>query len=355
MYTQVCELLQIKHPIIQAGMAGGITTPQLVAAVSNAGGLGTIGAGYLTPNETRKVIREVRDLTDHPFAVNLFRVEKAYGDSRTVKVKKALSNVYNELGIHMTADEPVVEDYYEEQFNVLLDEEVPVISTTFGVPTHNQVIAAQQKKLKVMTMVTTVEEAIQAELAGVDAIIAQGGEAGGHRGTFKAEQGAASIGTFALVPQIVDRVKIPVIASGGIMDGRGLIAALALGAGGIQLGTRFLNSIESGANPLYKKALLESNEESTVITTAFSGRPARAIRNAFIDLFDSNSNFISPLRYPIQNLVTKEIRKAAKQQGKSEYMSLWAGQGNRLIKEGQSAGQILAEILLEASQIKHSL
>ncbi|WP_408010420.1 NAD(P)H-dependent flavin oxidoreductase [Pseudalkalibacillus sp. A8] len=347
--TDICSLFDIEFPIIQAGMAGGITTPELVAAVSDAGGLGTLAAGYLTPDGTREAIRKIRERTDRPFSVNLFRVEMEQEDQGTASVQEKLLSIYEDLGISPTTGKPKVKDYYEEQFDLLIEERVPVISTTFGVPDKEQVRRAHEHGLKLVTMVTTVKEAIQADEVGVDSVVAQGGEAGGHRGTFDVIDGkGAAIGTFALIPQVVDHVSIPVIAAGGIMDGRGLVAARALGADGIQLGTRFLNAVESGTDPAYKKELLESDEESTEITTAFSGRPARAIRNRFMGFLKANQ--IEPHSYPIQNLITKEIRAAAKQQGKAEYLSLWSGQGNRLIKEGQTAEEIIKEIITEAEK-----
>ncbi|MCF6409441.1 nitronate monooxygenase [Alkalihalobacillus sp. EGI L200015] len=352
--TEICSLFAIEYPIIQAGMAGGITTPELVAAVSNAGGLGTLGAGYLTPDATRDAIRKIRERTDRPFSVNLFRVKMEKEDSRTTAVQENLMPIYEELGISPSAEQPEVTDHYEKQFDILIEEKVPVISTTFGVPTQNQVNRAHGQGLNLVTMVTTVKEAIKAEKVGVDAVVAQGGEAGGHRGTFEMEnRRGANIGTLALIPQVVDHVSIPVIAAGGIMDGRGLVAARALGADGIQLGTRFLNAVESSADPAYKKALLDSDEESTEITTAFSGRPARAIRNRFMEFLKLNE--IEPLTYPIQNFITKEIRAAAKRQGKAGYMSLWSGQGNRLIKNGQTADEIVKEIISEAKKTKSKL
>ncbi|MGP4080748.1 NAD(P)H-dependent flavin oxidoreductase [Pseudalkalibacillus sp. R45] len=348
--TEICSLFEIEFPIVQAGMAGGITTPELVAAVSEAGGLGTLGAGYLTPEATRNAIKEIRARTDRPFAVNLFKVEMQQEDDRTASVQQQLLPIYEDLDIIPSTQKHAVTDYYEKQFAILIEEKVPVISTTFEVPTEEQIQLAHEHELKMVTMVTTVNEAMQSEKAGVDVVVAQGGEAGGHRGTFDVKNGeGAAIGTFALIPQVVDHVSIPVIAAGGIMDGRGLVAARALGAEGIQLGTRFLNAVESGTDPAYKKALLESDEESTELTAAFSGRPARAIRNQFMDFLQSNK--IQPLNYPIQNLLTKEIRAAAKQHGKPEYMSLWSGQGNRLIKDGQTAEEIIKEIMDQASSL----
>lgn len=160
-----------------------------------------------------------------------------------------------------------------------------------------------------------------------------------------------NIGTFALVPQIVDRVKIPVIAAGGVMDGRGLVAALVLGAQGVQMGTRFLTAAESGAHPAYQQALLQSTEESTVITKAFSGRPARGVLNEFIRQWDAGG--VEPLPFPTHNTVTRDVRNAAARQNNADYMSLWAGQGTRLLTSGQKAEEIMAEIINQALALLH--
>ncbi|MEI7026214.1 nitronate monooxygenase [Paenibacillus sp. y28] len=205
--------------------------------------------------------------------------------------------------------------------------------------------------MRVITMVTTVKKALLAEQAGSDAVVAQGSEAGGHRGTFDASQEpmGANIGSCASVPQITDHVGIPVIAAGGIMDGRGVAAALILGAQGVQLGTRFLTARESGAHPAYQQALLESTEESTRITTAFSGRPARGLRNAFMQQWEDSRT--EPLPFPTQNTATRDIRSAAARQNNPDYMSLWAGQGTRLLTTGQTAGEIVASLVQDAEAI----
>ncbi|WP_442956030.1 NAD(P)H-dependent flavin oxidoreductase [Paenibacillus sp. MMO-177] len=242
-------------------------------------------------------------------------------------------------------------DWFEKQFAVLLEEKVPVISTAFGVLPEPQMQAAISSGIKIIAMVTTVREALHAEETGCDAIVAQGSEAGGHRGTFDVDVHpmGANIGTMALVPQIADRVSIPVIAAGGIMDGRGLVAALVLGAQGVQLGTRFLTSLEAGTNETYRTALLDSNEESTVITNAFSGRPARGIKNGFIKQWEASGT--TPLPFPTQNTATRDIRNAASKQQKADYLSLWAGQGTRMLTVGQSAGQIVEEIINQAAAL----
>jgi len=233
----------------------------------------------------------------------------------------------------------------------LLEEEVPVISTAFGVLPDDAMREAKAAGRTVMTMVTTVEEAKLAEEKGADVLVAQGSDAGGHRGTFDITKHpyGANIGTFSLVPQIVDNVRVPVVAAGGVMDGRGLVAALALGAQGVQLGTRFLTSAESGAHPAYKKALLESTEEDTVITKAFSGRPARGIRNAFIDHVENSG--VAPLPFPSQNTATGDIRKEAAAQNDPRYLSLWAGQATRLLTDGDRAEEIVKEIIAQAQEL----
>jgi nitronate monooxygenase len=357
--TTFCKTFGIRYPIVQAGMAGGVTTPELVAAVSNAGGLGIIGAAYMKPEAIRDAIRNVRSLTDKPFGINLFATEMAESDPGLNQMQEQLDVYRKELDIpSQVGQELKVKNPYNEQLQVVLEEKVPVFSTAFGLPSKEDVREMKDRGIKIMTMITTVNEALQAEAAGVDAVVAQGGEAGGHRGTFDISSGSqglnsaptgAVIGTMALVPQVVDQLNIPVIAAGGIMDGRGLVAALALGAQGIQVGTRFLTAAESGAHSAYKKALLQSTEESTTITTVFSGRPARGIRNRFMNEMEASD--VASLAYPVQNAATGDIRAKANAIGDAQYMSLWAGQGTRLLTDKTKSSDIIGEILQQANTI----
>lgn len=347
--TELCRTFNIRYPIFLAGMAGLPSMAKLVAAVSNAGGLGTLGAAYMTPKDLRKAIHEIRQLTQEPFAVNLFSTQVSDNNTRIKEVQHELNKMRGELGISQASDESVSSpNYFEEQFAILLEEHVPVISTAFGLLPRALMQQAKSAGIKIVSMVTTVSEAIQAEQAGCDAIVAQGSEAGGHRGTFDVSKHpmGANIGVMALVPQIVDHVQIPVIAAGGIMDGRGLVAALALGAQGVQMGTRFLTSLESGAHESYKDALLKSTEESTVVTKVFSGRPARGIVNKFIKHWDASG--VEPLPFPTQNTITRDIRNASSKQSNTEYMSLWAGQGTRMLTNRQKAEDIVIQMLQEA-------
>ncbi len=348
--TSICDLLKLKYPIIQAGMAG-TATAKLAAAVSSAGALGTLGAAYMTPEEIRQNIRAIKEYTANPFAANLFCVDMEDNWEGVEQAQKVLNRFRAELGIESEASYSTP-DMFDDQFQVLLDEKVPVISTAFGILPEDKMSLAKEKGVKIITMATTVNEAIQSEQAGADLIVAQGSDAGGHRGTFDLSSSpyGANIGTFSLVPQIVDHVNVPVIAAGGIMDGRGLVASLALGASGVQLGTVFLPSEESAAHPEYKKQLLESTEESTVITKSFSGRPARGIQNRFIREFESSAK---PVAFPTQNTLTSDIRKAAAKQNDPEYMSLWAGQGTRLFRtrKEEQASDIVTAIMREATEI----
>jgi nitronate monooxygenase len=357
--TMFCKTFGIRYPIVQAGMAGGVTTPELVAAVSNAGGLGIIGAAYMTPDAIRDAIRKVRSLTDKPFGINLFATEMAETDPRFHQMQKQLDVFRKELDIPLQEGREIkVKNPYAEQLHVVLEEKVPVFTTAFGLPSQVEIEEVKNNGIKIMTMITTVNEALQAEASGVDAVVAQGGEAGGHRGTFditpswqgsKSSPMGAVIGTMALVPQVVDQLNIPVIAAGGIMDGRGLVAALALGAQGIQIGTRFLTAAESGAHPAYKKALIHSTEESTTITNVFSGRPARGIRNRFIDEMEASD--VASLAYPVQNAATGDIRAKATAIGDTQYMSLWAGQGTRLLTDKKKSSDIIDDIIQQAKAI----
>ncbi|MFC9708859.1 NAD(P)H-dependent flavin oxidoreductase [Paenibacillus sp. NPDC056933] len=350
--SKLCESFNIRYPIVLAGMAGIASMIPLVTAVSNAGGLGTLGAAYMSPEELGNAIHEIKKRTHAPFAINIFAHVGPDQYMNFDAVNRELTPIRESLGVKQrTQDEIRTPNHFEEQFDILLDEKVPIISTTFGLLSESHMQKAKSLGIKIISKVTTVEEAVQAEKRGCDVIVAQGSEAGGHRGTFdvSSQPSGANIGTMALVPQIVDHVHIPVLAAGGIMDGRGLVASLALGAQGVQMGTRFLTSVESGAHDVYKRALLESTEESTVITKAFSGRPARGIKNDFIQHWEESR--IKPLTFPTQNTLTREIRNASARQNNPEYMALWAGQGTRMLTDNQSAGDIINQIVEEARTI----
>ncbi|MFF2090036.1 NAD(P)H-dependent flavin oxidoreductase [Paenibacillus sp. NPDC058174] len=344
--------LNIQFPIIQAPMAGGPTTAELVAEVSNAGGLGSLGAAYLKPEKLRNTIQEIRQLTELPFGVNLFVPEEAAESPDIIEQMTSHLNKYRvELGIKENPPIDSASESFDEQIQVLLDESIPVVSFTFGIPPKEVIQALKDQGTTVIGTATTVEEAKQLELAGADAIVAQGSEAGGHRGSFLKNAADSLVGTMALVPQIVDQVSVPVIASGGIMDGRGLVASLALGAVAVQMGTAFLASVKSGAHPIYKKTLLSANEDTTVVTRAYSGKPARGIQTTFIKEMEQYAGAIPA--FPIQNAMTRDIRQAAAQSNNPEYMSLWAGQGLRLASEHPAAA-IIKQTISQAHALVES-
>jgi nitronate monooxygenase len=338
------------HPIIQAPMAGGKTTLALVAAVCNAGAIGSIGAAYLTPAQIREQVAELRRLTDKPFIVNLF----AGGHANEQPVDAAamlavLARHHEALGLQRPTLPPWPADPFEAQFAAILDARPPIFSFTFGAP-EAAIRAAKQAGLTVVGTATIVEEARQLEALGVDAIVAQGSEAGAHRGTFAAPFEAAMIGTMALVPQVVDAVKVPVIASGGIMDGRGILAARALGAAGVQMGTAFLACDESGTAAAHKAALLSGQEQDTTLTRAFSGRPARGLVNAFMREADA----AGPLPFPLQNALTRPMRNQAGRDGDLERLSLWAGQGVRLTRR-LPAAELVRRLVAECEEARRRL
>jgi nitronate monooxygenase len=343
--TGLTRALGMEHPVIQAPMAAPmaapITTPELVAAVSNAGGLGSLGAAYMPPEALRETIQKVRALTDGPFAVNLFVPVPFEADPRRIERSEHLLEPYRrELGVEPASLGPqtrYLEDF-DEQLAVVIEERVPVFSSTFGSLPRVEVERLQENGTTVVGTATTVEEGERLQAEGVDAVVAQGAEAGGHRGTFLGDFGASMVGTMALVPQMVDALAVPVVASGGIVDGRGVAAALCLGAQAVQMGTAFLACEESGAHPSYKAAVLDATEDGTEITRAFSGRPARGIKNRLLLELAEYEGDLPP--YPVQNTLTKGIRGAAREQDRPEFMSLWAGQGARLARPAKAADLI---------------
>lgn len=322
---------QLRVPIIQAGMAGA-TSPELVAAVSVSGGLGTIGAGYDTPQKLVETIKSVKRLTDAPFSVNVFVPENvSFQTSDVQQMNTYLQPYLNRYGLDASQPQAHSEKQFQELIDIIIQLGVPICSFTFGIPSPTTIQQLKENDIVVIGSATSVEEAIQIERAGMDVVVAQGSEAGGHRGTFNDTKTPVNIGTMALVPQIVDHVTIPVIAAGGIMDGRGIAAALMLGASGVQMGTAFLTTTESGANVVHRNALMHNVETSTTMTKMYSGKWARGIENQFIH--DMHAQQVTPLPYPIQNDLTKALRQQAIEHKDESVTHLWAGQGLRLTRE----------------------
>ncbi len=351
LHTPLCDLLAIQYPIIQAPMAGGMTTPELVAAACNAGALGSFAASRLTNEQIVNGVRRIKSLTSKPFAVNFLVAppERANGD--VAEAQEFLDQFRAQLSIPYGDPKfSLRPTNIDEQIEMVLDEGVLILSTALGDPAP-YVERAHAKGAKLIAMVTTVDEAIHCEQVGCDAVVAQGAEAGGHRSTFQlgSHGDGQLIGGMALTPQVADAVQIPVIASGGIADGRGLVAALALGASGVQIGTRFLLAREAATNAAYRERLLSANESDTVITRSTSGRPTRSIRNKLIDAY--RDSHIEPLPFPLQGQVIADVFAAALARGDADYFPLQAGQGLRLLKDNQSASDIIAEVIADARAI----
>ena len=372
--TPLCKLLNIRYPIIQAGM-GGFTTPELVAAVSNAGGLGILGATRMSSEQTRDAIGKIKKLTSNPFGVNLLLAPPEKGGNQNInQVQQFFNDKFrHELKIPSKTEKDIIlpPSKFLEQLKIILEEKIPVISFAMGnlpIQLVEQIHSLSSSSSKIMSMVTTVQEAVDVARNGVDIIVAQGAEAGGHRSTFNIpleNETLPLIGTMTLVPQIVDALReidgkgqrekdeaynIPVIAAGGIADGRGLVAALALGAQGVMIGTRFLVASESAAFQAYQERLLAAKESDTIITRAFSGRPARGLRNHFVEEYHKSGP--QPLAWPFQALAADDIYAAAQKQNNADYFPLLAGQGVGLLKGNQkyNAEGIIQELMTEANE-----
>ena len=337
MQSNLTRSLGCEHPIIQAPMAGGGDTPQLVAACANAGAFGFIGAAYLSPQQIADSAHAVRALTSRPFGVNLFAPTAATQATEIEAARVRLQPYYAEFGLTVPPHVPA-EDRFMAQLDAALAAGPAVISFTFGMPPADALASIKSRGVLLVGTATTVAEALALRDAGFDAIVAQGSEAGGHRGTFLGAFDDAMIGTMALVPQIVDAARLPVIASGGIMDGRGIAAALALGAGAVQLGTAFLTCDEAGIVEEYKNLILHTAEDGTRITRVFSGRPARGIANRFMREMADAADQTPP--FPIQNALTRPLRSAAAKNGRTEFLSLWCGQAPRLARRQPAAGLV---------------
>ncbi|HEY4137939.1 MAG TPA: nitronate monooxygenase [Casimicrobiaceae bacterium] len=350
MQTSFTRALGLRLPIVQAPMAGAnATPPALVAAVSNEGALGFVGAAYMSPDEIRTTCRAIQSATDRPFGVNIFvpspvpPIPNAESTAR-----RLVAGFHAELGIPAPCAPGAPTLDFDEQFDVVLASGVRVFSSTFGALAADRVAAMKARGIFVIGTATTVAEAVELERTGVDAVVAQGSEAGGHRGTFAAPAEESMIGTVALVPLIVGAVRVPVLASGGIMNGRGIVAALALGAAAVQMGTAFLTCDECGVTPAYKEAVVSANPGKSRLTRAFSGRSARGMENRFMrEVEAAGADAILP--FPYQNDLTRAMRSAASKQGRIEYLSLWMGQGAPLARR-QTAAELLQHLAREMDE-----
>jgi nitronate monooxygenase len=324
--------LGIDYPVIQ-GPLGGLSSQKLTAAVSNFGGLGSFGAHGLAPEAIKEAIAEIRSLTSKPFAMNLWISMEDEG-ARTSD-ENAFNRSLAPLTTHLAAlgaPRPTFKPYsparFEDQARVLLDAKVPVFSFIFGIPPREVLEECRAKSIVTIGTATTPEEGAALQEAGVDVIVASGFEAGGHRGSFLRAAEDSLTGILSLVPQIVDNVDVPVIAAGGIGDARGVVAALALGAEGVQMGTVFLACEESGASLLHRQALRGKKAGHTALTKGFTGRLARGIHNRLLQELNQEGTVVLP--YPLQRSLVRNLAIPAEAAGRSDLLPLWAGQSANL-------------------------
>ena len=352
--TRISSRLGIEYPIIQ-GPLGGLSTQRLTATVSNFGCLGSFGAHGLNPSAIKDVIAEIRGLTSKPFAMNLWVSMEDEGartadNAAFLRSLTPLAGHIQTLGGTLPTYKPYVPIKFEDQVRVLLDAKVPVFSFICGVPPKEILDECHTLGILTIGTATTPDEAIVLEQAGVDVIVASGFEAGGHRGSFLLSAEESLTGTFSLVPQVADAVSIPVVAAGGIADARGIVAAFALGAEGVQIGTAFLACEESGAGVHHRNALLSGNARRTALTKGFTGRLARGIHNQLLE--ELNRPDVEILPYPLQRALVKNLSLLAEKAEKPELLPLWAGQSANLSRQ-RDAIEILRTLISEISAIAY--
>jgi nitronate monooxygenase len=339
---QFLARLAVQYPIIQAPMAG-VSTPRLAAAVSNAGGLGSLGLGASTAAQARQMIEETQALTSRPFNVNLFCHVPARRDAaREAAWLAHLAPLFAGAGIPVPSSLDEIYQSFnedEEMFRMLLDLRPAVVSFHFGLPSSERLAAFHQAGMFTMATATNLREAALIEQAGVDAIVAQGIEAGGHRGMFEPEETDEHLSTSVLVRLLVKQSRLPIVAAGGIMDGAGVKAALDLGAVAAQLGTAFILCPESSASAAYRANLKSERAQATRLTAVLSGRPARGMVNQLISHGEA-SGAPQPAAYPVAYDAAKQLHAAAAKAGNHEFAAHWAGQGAPLSREMPAAEMV---------------
>ncbi len=323
-------LQELKYPIIQAPMAGKFAPVELVIAVSNAGALGSFGAAFTPPEELRKTIREIKAKTSAPFNINLFTSKPPGQPFNTKRFCDRLKPFQDEHPFEIGPINEAPYYHYEKQIEVMLEEKIPAFSFTLGLPDKHLILELQKQKTYVMGVATHLEEVDALVELGVDAVICQGKEAGGHRGTFIGDINKALIPTYEFVRRACKATKLPIIAAGGLMTKEDVRRALKEGAAAVQMGTAFLTCNEAGTPPLHKKALLELHDRKTVLTAAFSGKQARGIENRFIREMAPFEKDFPPFPTPI--FLLAPMRKAAIEREDIEFLPLWAGERFALCK-----------------------
>jgi nitronate monooxygenase len=344
---RIIELFAIEHPILQAPMAGA-STAELAIAVSNAGGLGAFACALSTPDQIRTALSVIRQRTAKPVNLNFFTHTPPVPDTaREARWKERLGAYYTEFGIDRSKPVPASDrtPFSEATCEIVEEVRPEVVSFHFGLPEPLLLDRVRAAGCKIIASATSAKEARWLADRGCDAIIAQGYEAGGHRGMFLTDNVAAQTGTFALVPQVADAVKVPVIAAGGISDARGIAAAFALGASAVQIGTAYLFCPEAKVSELHRKALLSARDDETAVTNVFTGRPARGIINrAMRELGPLSAE--APA-FPLAGGALAPLKAVAEARGTGDFTSLWSGQAAALGRE-MAAGKLTETLALEA-------
>lgn len=326
--TRLTSQLRIELPIVQAPMSGA-QCADLAAAVSGAGALGSLPCGLLGPEQIRAEVDALRARTSKPFNLNFF-CHQAPGDVDLRAWRARLAPYYDELRAEVPPPSSPLRPFGDEQCAVVEEVRPEVVSFHFGLPPEHLLARVRATGAKVLATATTVDEARWLAARGCDAIIAQGLEAGGHRGMFLSDDVTTQVGTLALVPQVVDAVQVPVIAAGGIMDARGIVAAFALGAAGVQLGTAYLACVEAKLSSLHRAALAQARDNGTAVTSAFSGKAARCVVNRFVREVGPAAREAPPFPWPLA--VVGPLRAKAEAAGSSDFSPLWIGQGAPLAR-----------------------
>jgi len=354
--TEVTRRLELSAPIVQGPFGSGLSTVDLVVAVCESGLLGSFGVHHLDGKGIRAVAERIRARTPRPFALNLWIPLHAHETERIPDAQFAaacdlLRPYFNELGIQVPEQPAKFAPDFQEQVEAVLDVRPAVFSFVFGIPSAEVLEKCRARKIVTIGVATTPAEAKALEAAGVDMIVATGFEAGGHRPSFQQNPEESLMGTLSLVPQVVDAVKVPVIAAGGIADGRGIAAALMLGAQGAQIGTAFLACDESAASELHRQSLLSTAPAKTTLTRAFSGRLARGIRNGVIDDLAPHVDQLAP--YPLQGWLTAHLKSAAVAAGRHDLLALWSGQSAPLVRYRRARELIAALVEGTAASCQH--
>jgi nitronate monooxygenase len=349
--NEAVSRLGIEHPIIQGPFGGGLSTPRLVAAVSNLGGFGSFGAYHLAPDAIGPLAAEIRALTAKPFALNLWVSDHDEGGEKIDQAEfdrifEIFRPYFRELDVEKPAMPARYGQRFADQVEALIDAAPPAFSFVFGIPGPDVLARCKKRDIVTIGAATSIAEAEALEDAGIDLIVATGFDAGGHRPSFLARAEDSLMGTFALTQLVSRCVKAPVIAAGGIADGRGVRAALALGAQAAQIGTAFLACEESGATPEHRAALFSAKAERTALTRAFSGRLARGLRNRWVEEMAGRAAELAP--FPIQSWFMSQLRPAAAKAGRTDLVSLWSGQIAPNLKH-RRAGELMRAMIEETA------